>query len=154
MDFAGRNMMRFWRLVVFSVAFVVLPAMAQTLQPLDIQTAHGSFTFNVELARTDQEVTHGLMDRRSLAKNSGMLFIFQKEQPVAFWMKNTLIPLDMLFIAGDGTIRGIAKQAKPLSLDNIRAPGSVRAVLEVNGGIADQLGIDVGDKVISPFFEN
>jgi hypothetical protein len=122
-------------------------ARAAELQQLDIQTSHGKLTFNVEIAKTDQEREHGLMDRPSLPQDSGMLFLFTPEQKVAFWMKNTLIPLDMLFITKDGIVRGIAKQAKPLSLDNIWAPQPISAVLEINGGRADQLGIAVGDTV-------
>jgi uncharacterized membrane protein (UPF0127 family) len=81
-----------------------------------------------------------------------MLFDFYHEQKVSFWMKNTLIPLDMLFIAGDGTIRHIHANAKPLSTDTIPSEYPVRAVLEINGGTAALLGIKPGDKVKHPIF--
>jgi uncharacterized protein len=139
-------LMKFWRLVAFFLLFAD-PATAAELQQLDIQTAQGKLTFNVELAQMEAEREYGLMNRPSLPQDSGMLFLFVPEQKVAFWMKNTLIPLDMLFITKDGVIRGIAKQAKPLSLDNIWSPQPISAVLEINGGRADQLGIVVGDKV-------
>jgi hypothetical protein len=140
--------MKLWRLVAFFLLFAGQAAAAE-LQQFDIQTSHGKLTFNVEIAQTDPEREHGLMDRPSLPQDSGMLFLFTPEQRVAFWMKNTLIPLDMIFITKDGIIRGIAKQAKPLSLDNIWSPQPISAVLEINGGRADQLGIAIGDMVNS-----
>jgi uncharacterized membrane protein (UPF0127 family) len=108
--------------------------------------------FNVELARNDAERERGLMFREKLGPYEGMLFDFMREQPVSFWMKNTLIPLDMLFIGGDGTIRSIHANAVPRSTDSIPAGHPVRAVLEINGGSARLLGIKVGDKVKHPIF--
>jgi len=108
--------------------------------------------FEVELAVTPQQQTQGLMFRRALKADAGMLFDFHKVKPVAMWMKNTLLPLDMIFIADDGRIAGIAERTIPQSLDIISSPGAVRAVLEVNGGTAEKLGLKVGDRVDYPLF--
>ena len=110
--------------------------------------------FDVELALDDLHRAHGLMYRKQLGPYQGMLFDFFQEMPVSFWMKNTLIPLDMLFIAGDGTIKNIHANAVPLSTDPIPSNLPVRAVLEINGGSAALLGIKPGDKVKHPIFGN
>jgi uncharacterized membrane protein (UPF0127 family) len=110
--------------------------------------------FDVELALDDLHRAHGLMYRKQLGPYQGMLFDFFQEIPVSFWMKNTLIPLDMLFIAGDGTIKNIHANAVPLSTDPIPSNFPVRAVLEINGGSAALLGVKQGDKVKHPIFGN
>lgn len=92
----------------------------------------------------------GLMNRKELAADSGMIFDFENNGVVVMWMKNTLIPLDMLFITAEGRISGIARNAVPLSLERIAAPGPVRYVLEIKGGVAERLGIRPGDRV-EPF---
>jgi uncharacterized membrane protein (UPF0127 family) len=92
------------------------------------------------------------MFRKELPEGQGMLFDFHREQQVGFWMKNTLIPLDMIFIAGDGRIVNIAHSAKPLSEDVLYSRGPVRAVLEVIGGTARKLGIEPGDRAANPIF--
>lgn len=112
--------------------------------------AGGHYSFQVELARTEAEQEQGLMNRTSLPANAGMLFLFNPPQPVNFWMKDTLIPLDMLFIAPDGRIIAIKERATPRSLTPIPSGGTVAAVLEVNGGIAQTLGVRKGDKVRLP----
>src|SRR5438034_100014 len=101
--------------------------------------------FDVELALDDAHRSHGLMFRKKLGPYEGMLFDFFMEMPVSFWMKNTLIPLDMLFIAADGTIRHIRANAVPMTTDPIPSQYPVRAVLEINGGSAALLGIKPGD---------
>ena len=106
--------------------------------------------FEVELAQR----ARGLMFREKLGPYEGMLFDFYKEAPVSFWMKNTLIPLDMIFIAADGTIRSIHANAVPHSTESIPSQFPVRAVLEINGGSAKLLGIKPGDKVLHPIFGN
>lgn len=108
--------------------------------------------FAVELASSPEQLTQGLMYRRQLAADAGMLFDFGVEKPVSMWMRNTLIPLDMLFIAGDGRVVGIKERAVPGSLDVISAPEPVRGVLELNGGTAHRLGLAVGDRVAHPLF--
>ena len=110
--------------------------------------------FEVELALDDAHRSHGLMFRKALGPYEGMLFDFFQEMPVSFWMKNTLIPLDMLFIAADGTIKHIHANAVPMTTDAIPSQFPVRAVLEINGGSAALLGIKPGDKVKHPIFGN
>lgn len=117
---------------------------------LTIQGAGGKiFSFNVELALTDAQRAHGLMFRKQMPPDQGMLFDFGTVRPVSMWMENTPLPLDMLFIQGDGTISHIRENAVPYSRDVIDSRGPVKFVLEINGGRARSLGIKVGDKVIS-----
>jgi uncharacterized membrane protein (UPF0127 family) len=117
--------------------------------PLTIVSANGVHRFRVAVAATEQEQETGLMFRRSLGPDEGMIFPYDPPQNVAFWMKNTLIPLDMLFIRADGTIARIAT-AKPLDLTTIPAGEPVAAVLEIRGGRAAELGIRPGDRVEWP----
>lgn len=119
---------------------------------LSIETAHGVYAFQVELAQTPPERAHGLMFRRELAPDHGMLFIYPREDSVLMWMKNTYIPLDMLFIAADGRITRIVANAKPLSTDIIASGPPAKAVLELAGGTASSLGIEEGDRIIHPDF--
>jgi len=121
---------------------------------LVIVTGNRELKFNVELALNDAERARGLMFREKLGPYDGMLFDFYQEAPVSFWMKNTLIPLDMVFIAADGTIRHVHANAVPLSTDTVPSEYPVRAVLEINGGSARLLGIKPGDKVKHPIFGN
>jgi uncharacterized protein len=119
--------------------------------PLTITTAGGqSHRFIVEVARTPEEQARGLMERQSLAPDRGMLFPYQSPQPVAFWMKNTLIPLDMIFIAPGGRILRIEANTVPLSLEPVGSGEPVEAVLELAGGRSAELGIAAGDKVEWP----
>lgn len=104
-------------------------------------------TVFVEVADTPDTQTRGLMYRDHLDPDHGMLFIFQEERPHSFWMKNTPIPLDMLFIARDDRIAGIHANAEPFSLNPIDAGAPSRAVLEVSGGFAAAHGLAVGDRV-------
>jgi uncharacterized membrane protein (UPF0127 family) len=106
------------------------------------------------MATTWPQQETGLMFRKVVAPNSGMLFDFGKDGPVSFWMKNTLIPLDMLFIKGDGRVARIAANAKPLSTDAIPSYEPVRAVLEIAGGRAAELGLKPGDLVRNVAFGN
>ena len=114
--------------------------------PLTIATAHRVRHFNVEVARTDAEQQRGLMFRRSLPPRGGMIFPMRPARLASFWMKNTLIPLDIIFIRADGTIVRIAN-ATPLSLDLVDSGEPVAAVLEIGGGRAAMLGIHADDKV-------
>src|SRR5262245_43309365 len=120
---------------------------AAELQPLEVASKSGVHVFAVELASTPQEQATGLMFRRELPEGQGMLFDFHREQPTSFWMKNTYIPLDMIFIRGDGRILRIAENTVPLSETLVPSGGPVRAVLEVIGGTARKLGIAPGDRV-------
>jgi uncharacterized membrane protein (UPF0127 family) len=119
---------------------------------LAIDTASGKQHFSVEVAKTQEQMMQGLMYRRSMAADAGMLFAYDHPQPVAFWMKNTLIPLDMLFIGADGTVLDIHERAVPLSLDSIATDQPVLGVLELNGGTVSRLGIKRGDHVDHPLF--
>jgi uncharacterized protein len=119
---------------------------------LTIETMAGPRHFTVEEARTPQQMAQGLMYRRALPADAGMLFEYEHPQLVAFWMKNTLIPLDMVFIAADGTVADIHERAVPLSLDPIGSDQPVLAVLELNGGTVSRLGIKRGDRVQHPLF--
>jgi uncharacterized protein len=134
-----------------ALSVLVLPcagvAEAAELQPLEIASKNGVHVFAVEMASTPEEQAKGLMFRRQLPEGQGMLFDFHKEQPTSFWMKNTYIPLDMIFIRGDGRILRIAENTVPLSETLVPSGGPVRAVLEVIGGTAKQLGIAPGDRV-------
>jgi uncharacterized membrane protein (UPF0127 family) len=119
---------------------------------LEIVSASGVHAFNIELATTEPERERGLMFRKELPQGQGMLFDFFTDQPVSFWMHNTYIPLDMIFIRSDGVIMRIAENTKPMSDDLVPSGAPVRAVLEVIGGTARELGIKAGDKVINPIF--
>jgi uncharacterized membrane protein (UPF0127 family) len=138
---------------VLAVALVA-PAYAAGEAALEIVTKTGVRAFTVELATNDAERERGLMYRKELPEGRGMLFDFQHDRPVAFWMRNTYIPLDIIFIRGDGRILSIAENTQPLSDGLIPSGGSVRAVLEVIGGTARKLGIAPGDRVESPVFGN
>jgi uncharacterized membrane protein (UPF0127 family) len=120
--------------------------------PLAIESASGTHEFEVELAVTPEQRRHGLMFREHLDSDQGMLFDFGSTGPVTMWMRNTFIPLDMLFIAADGRIAHIAADTEPLSDTVIRSGGPVRAVLELPAGTSADLGIAVGDRVVHPMF--
>jgi len=131
-----------------------LPAAAQ--QPLlsfdkdtlTIETAAGAkHSFNIELAVTPEQMAQGLMFRKQMAADAGMLFVYPAPSPTAFWMKNTYIPLDMLFIAADGHILNIAERTIPLTETPVPSAGPVKDVLELNGGTSQRLGIKPGDRV-------
>ena len=127
-------------------------AQAQTFEPLTIVTASGRHAFQVEVARDDAARAQGLMYRRSLAPDSGMLFDFKRVEPVSMWMQNTYVSLDMLFIRPDGTVARVAQNTEPLSTRTIPSGEPVLAVLEVVAGTAARLGIKAGDRVEHPLF--
>jgi hypothetical protein len=115
---------------------------------LDIISNGKKHSFEVEVVTTPEEQAKGLMHRESLPENAGMLFWFGgQEEERGFWMKNTLIPLDMIFIKRDGTIHRIHQNARPLDLNSVRSYGPVAAVLEINGGMSEKLGLNKGDRV-------
>jgi uncharacterized membrane protein (UPF0127 family) len=139
-------------LSVLLVLVALAPALALDRTTVEIASKTGVHVFTVEIADTEQARERGLMFRKELPPGRGMLFDFHREQQVGFWMKNTLIPLDMIFIDGRGRIVSIAQDAKPMSEDVIMSGGQVRAVLEVDGGTARRLGIAPGDRVYNPIF--
>ena len=115
-------------------------------------SANGKHRFNVELAETPVQQEQGLMFRRELAPDAGMLFDFKHPTMATMWMRNTLIPLDMLFVDAQGRIVNIHERAVPQSDAIIAAAAPVRAVIELNGGTAARLGIKPGDRVLFPIF--
>jgi uncharacterized membrane protein (UPF0127 family) len=138
--------------ILFGLFVVASPARPAEQHTLEIASKTGVHAFSVEIAQNDAERAKGLMFRKKLPEGQGMLFDFQHEQDVAFWMENTYIPLDMIFIRGDGRILRIAENTVPLSRRMIPSGGPVRAVLEVIGGTSRKLGIAPGDRVAHPIF--
>lgn len=122
------------------------------LEHLDLRGAWGEARFSIELAVTPREQARGLMWRQQLAPDAGMLFVYPKPGQPAFWMKNTLIPLDMLFITPDGRVQHVHTRAIPGDLTPISGGAGVSAVLEIPGGRAAELGITAGDQVRHPAF--
>jgi uncharacterized membrane protein (UPF0127 family) len=117
------------------------------LEKLDIVTSSGTHAFSVEVMRSEPERERGLMFRRFLAKDRGMLFDFNAERVVMMWMKNTYLPLDMIFIARTGKVIGVAENAVPLSEKIISSGVPAYAVLEVPAGTVARLGLRIGDSV-------
>jgi uncharacterized protein len=122
------------------------------LEKLTFQTAGGPRLFQVEVARTPAERERGLMFRRFMPADRGMLFDFDNEQTVMMWMKNTYIPLDMVFISRAGAVVNIAENTEPLSERIIPSVAPAYAVVELNGGVANKIGLKVGDRVEHPMF--
>jgi uncharacterized protein len=155
----GRTFLAALLLVAVALVFVHLraqkaehPALPSTT--IFIDTSKGPKAFFVEVASDNASRERGLMYRRALAPDAGMLFDFHREVIVAFWMKNTPLPLDMLFIRSDGIISRVSPNAVPYSTKSIPSPGPVQAVLEINAGRASQLGIRAGDGVRAAIFHN
>jgi len=148
-------------IALVSVLLFVSAACAASNQPqldlptesITIDSALGPQRFKVQLATDWPEQETGLMYRKQMPPNEGMLFDFHAPQMMSFWMKNTFIPLDIVFIRADGTISTIAANAKPLSLKSIKSAEPVQAVLEINGGRAAALHIREGAKVHSAIFQ-
>jgi uncharacterized protein len=139
--------------VLFGLLIAAGPVRPAELQTLEIASKSGVHTFAVELVENDADRAKGLMYRKELPEGRGMLFDFHREQEVSFWMQNTYIPLDMLFIRADGRILRIAENTEPLSTRMVPSGGPVRAVLEVIGGTARKLGLAPGDRVAHPIFK-
>jgi uncharacterized protein len=152
MQVRPQSILAFFCAVALTMLGSAGPLSAVDLQPLEIVSKTGVHTFAVEMALTPEEQAKGLMFRRELPEGQGMLFDFQHEQPATFWMKNTYVPLDMIFIRADGTILRIAENTVPLSEALVPSGGPVRAVLEVVAGTARRLGIAPGDRVAHPIF--
>ena len=133
--------------VLFGLLVAAGPVRPAELQTLEIASKTGVHAFSVEIVDNDADRAKGLMYRKELPEGRGMLFDFHRYQDVSFWMQNTYIPLDMIFIRGDGRILRIAENTEPLSTRTISSKGPVRAVLEVIGGTSRKLGIAPGDQV-------
>jgi uncharacterized membrane protein (UPF0127 family) len=155
---------RLWRAALVGLALLAPPTAGHAqpaaataegpLEPLAITTSSGPHKFTVEVMRTDAERERGLMFRRYMPPDRGMLFDFKTEQPVLMWMKNTYIPLDMIFMNRAGKVVSIARNAEPLSERIIPSGVPAYAVLEVNAGTAAGIGVKVGDVVRNALFKN
>ena len=145
----------------FLVAFLWLPGLSapraqdaplSKIEPLTIATEAGATLFTVEIADTDALRERGLMFRQRLPEDHGMLFDYGQPQPVAMWMKNTYVALDMVFIRSDGTVAYVAENTVPQSLDAIGVSEPVRGVLELAAGTARRIGLRAGDTVYHRIF--
>jgi uncharacterized membrane protein (UPF0127 family) len=114
-----------------------------------IEVEIGGESFTIEVARTAEQKRIGLMNRRSIGDREGMIFVYESDQHLSFWMKNTTIPLTLAFLAKDGTILQI-EQLKPLSLRSVMSERAVRYGLELPAGVLDELGVETGDRVRLP----
>jgi uncharacterized membrane protein (UPF0127 family) len=141
-------------LLMLCVATVASPARAAALEPLEILTETGAHAFQVEIAKDDDSRALGLMNRLYMAPDRGMLFEFDREATVSFWMKNTYIPLDMIFISPVGAVTAIVANAEPLSERVIPSGPPCIAVLELNAGVAASIGLRIGDRIRHTFFKS
>lgn len=146
--------MRLFVIVSLFLIYNLCEVNASVKSELSIITSNGSrYNFLVEVARTEEEKKIGLMFRKTLAKNAGMLFLYKREALRLMWMKNTFIPLDILFIDKKGVIKRVVKRTVPHSLATISSRQSVLAVLELRGGITSSLDIKKGDRIEHPAFK-
>jgi uncharacterized membrane protein (UPF0127 family) len=143
---------QFFVLVLLVAAFPAGALETYQTSELTIDTASGPRKFTIEVALSEAQREQGLMFRRNLAPDAGMLFDMDVAQTITMWMKNTFIPLDMLFVDG-GRIVDIRERAVPLSTDIISAKAPARYVIELNGGRVERLGIKIGDRVTSPYIK-
>jgi hypothetical protein len=148
----GRMLAGLWLALVLAAPAARADLQAFQRDALTIESEAGSHRFAVELAVTPAQRAQGLMFRERLPADAGMLFLYPAEQVISMWMKNTLIPLDMLFIAADGRIVHIAERAVPGSAATISSGQPARAVLELNGGTAARLNIEPGDRILHQTF--
>lgn len=140
-----------------SVALMLLPAVAQaecSESQVDLRGPWGQARFSVEVADDPQERAQGLMFREELSPRAGMIFVYERPQQVAFWMKNTLIPLDMIFADETGRVTRVAENAIPGDLTAIDGGEGVLVVLEINGGLAATYGIGPGTEMRHPAFDS
>lgn len=145
------------RRALLALAFLAAagPVAAETIcrpDSVEIRTPRGETRFSIELADTPDSRAYGLMNRASLPKSSGMLFVYEYPQHVSFWMRNTLIPLDMIFVDARGVITRIHENARPHDETPIDGGSGVLAVLEINGGLARRLGLTEGGVLQHPAF--
>jgi uncharacterized protein len=148
-----RNFSIIATLMTVTAFFVLSPLQASTLEsfPIDtltIKSKDAAHQFTVEVAKTSRQQSQGLMYRRKMAADAGMVFIYSSAKPISMWMKNTLIPLDMVFIGASGTISRIVERTTPMSQTIISSGGPAKAVLELNGGTASRMKLKIGDRVV------
>jgi len=139
---------------VLFAALIAAPAAAQECSPdqVDLRGDFGTARFSVEIADDDAERAQGLMFRESLPSGQGMLFIYEAPRTASFWMKNTLIPLDMVFVGADGVVDSVHENAVPGDLSPIFGGDEILAVLEIRGGLAGAIGIEAGAEMRHPAF--
>ena len=125
-------------------------ALAFDTGTLTLKTDSGPHSFNIEIANTGGERVLGLMYRRELPADAGMLFLYDPPQPITMWMRNTILSLDMIFIGTDGKVHRIESHTEPFSTEVISSDGAVQGVLEVNAGTAAKIGLKPGDEVVFP----
>lgn len=121
---------------------------------IDLKGDWGAARFTIEVADDPKERSLGLMNRDSMAKSAGMLFVYDRPQKTVFWMKNTLIPLDMIFADAEGVVTKVHENARPLDLTGIEGGDAVQFVLEINGGLAGRFGISEGTRMRHPAIED
>jgi hypothetical protein len=117
---------------------------------LVLKTDSGPHSFTIELATTPGKRALGLMYRRALPADAGMLFLYDQPQPLTMWMRNTILPLDMIFIGANGKVHRVESHTEPFSTQLISSEGDVQGVLEVNAGTAEAIGLKAGDEVVYP----
>lgn len=139
--------------LLIAVAALLVAACSSGDDRAVLHTADGDFAFTVEIAATADERARGLMFRQELADDAGMLFDFQETRPVSFWMQNTYIPLDMIFIAANGQVMSIHEMARPLDTTSIPSGFPVRFVLEIPGGRSAEIGLEPGDTMDHPLVD-
>lgn len=142
--------MRAFGAVLAGLLLAVKGALAAETVPLTIKAGGSTYRFEVEIADDAGERSQGLMYREQLAQNAGMLFLYPDEKPRSFWMKNTPLPLDIIFIGTDGEVVHVAADAKPFDESLIESHMPAQSVLEINGGLAAQLGIVPGAEITWP----
>jgi uncharacterized membrane protein (UPF0127 family) len=152
---------KIFRLTFAAAALAVLlglapgSARAESCDPgaIALRGDWGEARFSVDVADDEAERAQGLMHVEEMARSAGMLFVYDQERPVRFWMRNTLIPLDMIFADSTGTVQKVHVNAEPLSERLIFGGDNIQYVLEVNGGVAEQLGISAGSQMRHPAIE-
>ncbi len=140
-------------IIILTIPIAACGGDSDSSNRLIIESQNGKkYIFNIDIAADSETRIRGLMFVENMPKDKGMLFVYPTEIEASFWMKNTLIPLDIIFIKSDGTVNHIHHMAMPLDETPISSQGMVKAALEINGGLAAKLGIKTGDKVIHPIF--
>ena len=140
-------------LALLAAGLLMQSAHAMRLETLKLMTARGTHLIDVEVTETPAEKAQGLMFRTRLADTAGMLFFYDTPQEITMWMRNTYIPLDMVFIRADGIVHRIEARTEPLSENIVASRGDVTACLELAGGAAERLGLKPGDRVEHRFFK-
>lgn len=146
----GHRRLLFITLTALSLLWVGIAEAACRPDTVHLRGDWGEARFNVEVVDNQAERSRGLMGRREMPRSSGMLFVYHQTRPVTFWMKNTLIPLDIVFVNEAGVVNRVHHNAIPLDLTHIPSGGPTRYVLEINGGLARALGIKKGTQLRHP----